>query len=177
MPRGHYKRSSSRSPVQVIGPSIARFELTKGFWATIDAEDIEIVGKHTWSAHNTRGNWYARARVNGKLTCLHRFLIGVENLETDHRNGNRLDNRRGNLRPATKSQNMRNKRVSSSSISGYKGVKRNGSGWQARIGIDGKRESLGTYKTREEAHAAYCEAANRLFGEFASDGVMTLSLD
>lgn len=64
---------------------------------------------------------------------------------------------------------MHNRRKNLNNTSGYKGVvwfpktKK----WRARIGLNGERISLGLFSTREEAHAAYRAAAERLHGEFA----------
>lgn len=92
----------------------------------------------------------------------------------DHINGNPLDNRRANLRLATRSQNNMNRKKSSRNKSGFKGVslhKQNGK-WVARIGKDGKYKHLGLFNTPEEAYAAYCEAAKDKdwHGEFANPG-------
>lgn len=87
----------------------------------------------------------------------------------DHVNGNACDNRRSNLRPCSHSENIRNSRKPMTNTSGLKGVTfhKASNKWLTQIGIDGKRIHLGTFATREEAYAAYCEAAIRLFGEFA----------
>lgn len=91
----------------------------------------------------------------------------------DHRDLNKSNNRWVNLRLATKSQNQANIGLTKSNASGLKGVSRYRAGekygkpWQAGIGKDGKTFHLGHFPTKEDAHAAYCEAANKLFGEFA----------
>lgn len=91
----------------------------------------------------------------------------------DHRDTNKHNNAWDNLRLATKSQNQANIGLIKSNASGLKGVSRYAAGerygkpWQACIGKDGKTKHLGHFATKEEAHAAYCEAAERLFGEFA----------
>ena len=87
----------------------------------------------------------------------------------DHVNGVRHDNRIKNLRLATNAENTRNQKLHPLNTSGYKGVsyiKRSGK-WDARIKKDYVQHCLGVYDTKEEAYAAYCEAAHRLHGEFA----------
>ena len=89
----------------------------------------------------------------------------------DHINGDRRDNRIENLRPATKSENSKNRLVSKNSTSGSKGViynKRSTKPWNARIRTNGKMRSLGYYHTIEEATAVYQKAALEYHGEYAS---------
>lgn len=52
-------------------------------------------------------------------------------------------------------------------LSGYKGVHKNGNSWSASIKISGKQVHLGTYITKEEAALQYNKAALKHFGEFA----------
>jgi hypothetical protein len=80
-------------------------------------------------------------------------------LDIDHINGVRLDNRISNLRDVPRVinvQNIRNARKDNST--GYLGVSPNGSGFRAEIGVNRKKVCLGTFKTPQEAHAAYLQA-------------------
>lgn len=90
----------------------------------------------------------------------------------DHINGNRSDNRMCNLRIATQLENVRNKKMQHNNKSGFKGVCRHkkNNNFVASIGVDNKNIHLGCFSTAEEAHAAYCEAATKLFGAFANFG-------
>lgn len=81
--------------------------------------------------------------------------------EIDHINGNRSDNRIGNLRPCSRSQNMMN--TPKKGVCFHKKYKT----WQASIRIGGRRIHLGTFATEVDAIAAYRRAADRLHGEFA----------
>ena len=85
----------------------------------------------------------------------------------DHINGDRHDNRIANLRPATRSQNHGNSRRPRNNTSGFKGVIKFRTKWLAQITKNNRNIYLGTFNTPEAAHAAYCEAAQKLFGEFA----------
>lgn len=89
--------------------------------------------------------------------------------EVDHRNGERADNRWTNLRPATRAENARNRRMRSTKAVPFKGVS-----WSIRdrrffatIRVNGKQVFLPYRRTAEEAHADYVAAAIKHFGEFA----------
>jgi hypothetical protein len=86
----------------------------------------------------------------------------------DHKNGKSTDNRLSNLREATTSENNMNRKATADSAVGLKGVSLNKSGsFRAQIKINSKQHYLGTFSTAEAAHAAYCNAAPKLHGEFA----------
>lgn len=84
--------------------------------------------------------------------------------EIDHIDGNRANNAIANLRDVTRSVNHENlRRARSDSAHGFLGVSPfKGKWWKARITVNGKWQHLGTFKTPEEAHAAYLEAKRRL---------------
>lgn len=89
--------------------------------------------------------------------------------EIDHRDTNGLNNRWENLRQATGMQNHQNMKLTKLSTTGFKGVcldKRCGR-YVAHITIQRRARRIGSFATAEEAHAAYCEAAKKHFGEFA----------
>jgi len=76
------------------------------------------------------------------------------------------------LRLATPAENMRNSKTPKNNTSGFKGVSWNArrKKWRAGIKADSKSINLGDFSTPEAAHAAYCEAADRLHGEFSNHG-------
>jgi len=90
----------------------------------------------------------------------------------DHKNRNTLDNRLSNLRPATASGNSQNRGMGKNNTSGIKGVcwHKTTSKWLAFIRTNGKQRHLGLFDTKEQAGAAYAQAAKNLHGEFASYG-------
>lgn len=92
--------------------------------------------------------------------------------DLDHANRDGLDNAWSNLRVASKSQNRANARLQRNNSAGYKGVIWNGKlkRWKATIKSLGKTTHLGFFATAQDAHAAYCRAAEREFGEFARAG-------
>jgi HNH endonuclease/AP2 domain len=90
----------------------------------------------------------------------------------DHRDGDCTNNRWTNLRRATHSQNNANRRRPRHNTSGYKGVypgRRPGQ-WLAQIGWEGRMHYLGTFQTRQAAHAAYVAASRKYHGQFARAG-------
>jgi HNH endonuclease len=90
--------------------------------------------------------------------------------EIDHINGDCLDNRRENLRKATRSQNMANQpKIGGTWSSHYKGVTwfKQRQKWRAQIKIEGRNHHLGLFINEDDAAKAYDEAAFQAFGEFA----------
>ena len=143
--------------------------------ALIDAADVELVCAHVWRAQRARQRaqrFYVYARFCQKKIYLHRLLLAPpEGVQVDHRNGNGLDNRRSNLRVATRSQNNANKEQSNST--GFRGVFKDKGAFRAQIAGDraaigrSKTIHLGTYSSAELAARAYDRAALERFGEFA----------
>lgn len=148
-------------------------QLTKGLVAIVDDEDADLAGIR-WHG---RSNGYAARSVHSKekrsLIYLHRQVaeraLGPSALHVDHVNGNRLDNRRANLRWATRSENNRNVKRSTRNSSGYKGAQWRGDAglWRAYIKANDRQVSLGYYATAIAAARAYDAAAIRYFGPFA----------
>ena len=133
----------------------------------------------TWNARyagtvagNLRGDGYVKIGLLGNLHSAHRlawlYCFGEwPSSEIDHKNGDSKDNRIDNLREATRCEQNRNRRVSRKSTTGLKGVKVHNGCFQSSIRFGGKERHLGSFKTAEEAHAAYAEASRRLHGQFS----------
>lgn len=146
--------------------------LVKNQIVLLDAEDYIWASKLEWRIDT--GGYVARW-VEKKVIFLHREILQKKlgrqlSLDefTDHKNGNKLDNRRSNLRPATRSQNQANsKRINKS---GFRGVKKNdrGTKWRAVIEQNGKKIFVGNFQTASDAAHAYNLKATELFGEFAT---------
>lgn len=149
--------------------------LSRGRWAVVDAADFEVVSQLKWCANRCRSahseRWYAgrRPTVEGKLVSerLHRFLLGASPGEdVDHRNRDGLDNRRANLRRATRSQNLCNKEQRRG-LSGFVGVGLQYDGlWYARVQKDRRTYSGGYFRDPVSAAIARDALALRLHGEF-----------
>ncbi|MBB5762191.1 hypothetical protein HNR01_001811 [Methylorubrum rhodesianum] len=87
--------------------------------------------------------------------------------EIDHADRNPDNNAWGNLRLATRQQNVANTACRKDSKSGIKGVSQRPNGrWRAVIRVDGRPISLGSFARPEQASAAYAEAAEKYFGAF-----------
>jgi hypothetical protein len=117
---------------------------------------------------------YWRIRVDGRYYRAHQlawlYMTGEWGRPlVDHRDGNPLNNRWGNLRVASHTNNAANRRRLQGKASGFKGVSfdRRSGKWFAQIAKDGRRYWLGYFKTPQEAHRAYATAARLLFGKFA----------
>jgi hypothetical protein len=133
-----------------------------------------ITSNRRWKAGTSMGyedHGYIRISIDGvkyyahQLACL--WMTGIVPPEIDHRDLDGLNNRWGNLRPATGTLNRANQRVRSDSEIGIKGVGRNKKRFSASLQKGGVREHIGTFDTPEEAHEAYCKRATEAFGEFA----------
>lgn len=111
---------------------------------------------------------YKRLHVRASRLVALTFIPNPSNLpEVDHINNDKRDNRVCNLRWATRGQNGYNKPIQKNNTTGYKGVSKHGSKYQVHIVKDGVQTHIGLFATKEEAHAAYCAAAVKHYGEFA----------
>jgi hypothetical protein len=133
-----------------------KIPLTRGLVAIVDERDFETVSAYKWYAHRGRNTWYARTEVGGRKGRLriymHKLLCGGD--EVDHANRNGLDNRRCNLRPATRSGNAYN--VAPTGVSGIQGVvwDKRRQKWAAGVTVAGKRYNLGRYDNVRDAARA-----------------------
>lgn len=131
----------------------------------VDDDTFAEVGHLRWSLHSAG---YA-VRDRGR-TYLHRVVMGLEpgdSREPDHRDRNRLNNQRSNLRIVTKAQQRQNSR-GRRSRSEHRGVDfehRTGR-WRARVHLQGRTYSLGNWPTEAEAAAA-ASGARRVLMPFA----------
>lgn len=151
-----------------------KIDLNNGKFALVDDGDFAFLNQWKWRVN---GHGYAVRTQNytkedGKQTnitvLMHRVLMGTqEGLHTDHINGDRLDNRKKNLRICTNSQNQFNKGKYITNKTGFKGVSEHKCGkWQAQIQINRKLKYLGLYSSPELAGEAYRKEAIALHGQF-----------
>lgn len=133
--------------------------LSNGGVAVIDDADYEFISRWKWKRH-PQGYACRTSWKDGGWICvlMHRIItMPSEGLEVDHRDWNKLNNQRHNLRVVTHATNERNKPISRRNTSGYKGVcwdKRRRK-WVAKTKHDGHHVNLGRFEKIEDAVTAY----------------------
>ncbi len=153
-----------------------KIKLTQGRSTLIDNEDFEFLNQWKWRFNSKVGAVHRKylKKVDGKWLfeewSIHRLLTNCPKEKTvDHKNGNFLDNQKGNLRGCTHAENSLNRKISKRNKSGYKGVlwcnwhKK----WRAIIMRKSKAYYIGYFYKKEEAARAYDRMAKELHGEFA----------
>lgn len=144
-----------------------RFELV----AEISPRDWWAVRQRRWRVTRQPAPWtyYAKAgqHSGGDQVYMHTLIAGAA--QTDHIDGNGLNNRRDNLRAASASQNGANRRVQVNNTSGYCGVywRKDGQKWCAKIEVEQRSIHLGYFTDKHDAARAYNAAATKNFGDFA----------
>jgi len=147
--------------------------LTRGIVALVDDADYENLTQFKWCADHG----YAMRKPfgpRGPSEYMHRRVLGLPisggyrtGPYVDHINGLRHDNRRYNLRLASRQQNCRNRGPDGDGSSRFKGVTRVRTGqWKAQIGCNGVKYYLGQFATEEAAAKAYNDAAERFDAQF-----------
>lgn len=152
--------------------------LTRGFRALVDDGDYEALSQHTWCVTILMAprRLAAAMRKEGcRSILMHREIMAAPGgVQVDHIHhpdleAKVIDNRRGNLRLASQSQNLGNARKLTGGTSLFKGVWFNKvrNKWYAGIAVSGKRQHLGSFTVEAYAALTYDLAAVRLFGDFA----------
>ena len=171
--------STQTGEFKIDGQPCRLIPLTKGQYAIVDAVNFDSLNEFKYFARTdprSKKIYAARSVRTGKsksMFYMHREVLSLAHgspVQADHIEPMlTTDNRLANLRPATGSENNFNRRKQKRNTSGYKGVYWHAhSGlWHAVIVVNGKKISLGYYKTREGAACAYAEAALKYHGEFA----------
>ena len=130
----------------------------------VDIEDYERIIKHKWYIEVGR----VSGKINGKRLTLANFIMEEFNHKYAHKNRNKLDHRKENLRKCNNSQNAANReKWVKNGTSKYKGVNKHKDKWRARIKKIMKKFILAYFQMKGEAALAYNKKALELFGEFA----------
>ena len=186
--RGRLTRSAAREATKICRcppepltqarlRELLHYDPETGFftWRVSTAQSVQ-----TGDRAGSMSSWgYWRIEVEGRRYKSHQlswlYVYGqFPEKRLDHKNRNRTDNRIANLREATPPQNNANSKTQRNNTSGLKGAHWRGGrhkhGWRSTVTYNRKRIHLGIFPTPELAHAAYCQAAKELYGEFFCDG-------
>lgn len=120
-------------------------------------------------------NGYVNGVRKYKTILLHRYIMNAPaGVTVDHINGNKLDNRKMNLRLCSQSENNMNRGVFSNNKSGIKGVSWNKSKkkWVAQIQVNGKRIYLGAFDDKLVASNRYIDKSKELFGRYCNEATI-----
>lgn len=143
-----------------------------------DLEDYDKIKDYCWHK-DKKGYFCAAAKISGKNSTvkMHRIIVDCNDngFDVDHKHGkeSRNDNRKSNLRIATKSQNNINKGLRSNNTSGATGVGHSNNKWYARITINKKRIQLGVFNSFDEALNARKIAEEKYFVDWSYDNSMS----
>ena len=139
-----------------------------------DEEDKELVSQNKW--HLMKNGYVActkyvkgSGRKNQKNICIyfHRIITNApKGKVVDHINGNKLDNRKENLRVCTQRENMVNCGMLKNNKSGYKGVSwhKAAKKWESYLHFNNKKIRLGFFEDIEKAAEKRNKAFNKYFG-------------
>lgn len=121
----------------------------KNIICLVSEEDWFYLKQYKWQVHN---QGYCQGRIKGKVSIMHNIIIGKkEGYVIDHINGNRLDNRRENLRHVTPSQNAQNK--TKKEVIGV--CQRDDNKWMAEMTYNKKKIYIGIFSSLKDAQTMY----------------------
>jgi hypothetical protein len=152
-------------------------DLTKGAKAIVDADDYKVLSSKKWYLSDKGYAERTEKNLKGQTIKIkmHREILKTpKGVFTDHINGNKLDNRRSNIRLCTKAQNACNRGLPKNNTSGHKGVcwYAPKEMWKAYIMKNRKQILLGYYANLTEASSAYNKASLLLHGQFSKPNVL-----
>lgn len=145
---------------------LLRYEPLTGLFTWLVQKSNRVCVGGVAGVINDRG--YIQIKIDGSAYKAHRlawlYMTGAwPQLEIDHKNGIRNDNKWRNLRDVTRFINHQNQRKAQRhNKTGFLGVTQRGKHFPATITVNKKSCSLGTYLTPELAHEAYLKAKREL---------------
>jgi len=159
-----------------FGFAFRKIRLTEGKFALVDQQDFYWLNSFDWFAKKNNKSFYAIRLDNDNskwptFVYMHREIMNFpKGLFVDHRNRDGLDNRRSNLRIATRCQNRCNTNINKVGCSSqYRGVTwdKQVKRWRVGLQSQGKYIGIGYFDSEIAAARAYDEAAKKYHGEFA----------
>lgn len=144
--------------------------LTRGKFTKVDDKDYVYLNQFKWRISD-RGYVERTCYIGSKHNIrLHTILLKpVAGKEVDHKDRDKLNNQRDNLRLATRAQQVQNCRKHKNTSSRFKGLCwcKTYNKWRVGIRVDKKLIYLGRFDNEIEGYLRYCQAAKKYFGEFA----------
>lgn len=165
------ERTIGQKLVSIAGKRYVSIPLTRGVFTIVNISDAQRLCRYKWFALKCKYGFYAarnKCRKNhkkGGIVLMHREIKSRDGFLTDHKNRNSLDNRRSNLRIATRSQNNANSKARRNSFP--RGVYQSGNRFIAGISQNGRFRFLGRFNTAIEAAEKFNQAAKATHGKFA----------
>ena len=165
-PIGRVCRNFRPRPPTPTGETVKTIPLGEGFYAYVDAADYEWLSQWNW---HMRGGYAARQEKRKRLFMHREIMQPPDGMVVDHRNHNKLDNTRDNLRNCTNQENQQNRGKRPGTSSRFKGVhlRKETGRWRAGIRCGAKPMSLGYFTEEIDAARARDHKAVELLGELA----------
>lgn len=141
------------------------YTIDNGYQIEIDQEDMEKISKYRWRVDRATG--YIYSDFLGKKIYLHRYIMDIHTDKSgrvvDHKNRDKRDNRRANLRIVTQAENLRNLSILSDNSTGFRNIYRKGKKFCLMSNYQGRVTYFGTYPTIQEALTAKIQLWRDLF--------------
>lgn len=171
---GTFVKDSEYANMSLLEAAHYRYEYKDG--NLYHKTDVLTVAKAGECVSRVNSAGYIVVGLKGKQYLAHRIVFlmhhGYLPKLLDHIDGDKTNNRVENLRECTYSQNNCNIPIRSDNKSGHKGVffRKDTNKWSARIHYNGCSKSLGCFLNKDDAVAAYRDAANNVHNTFANYG-------
>lgn len=145
--------------------------LSRGQVTFVDDEDFEYLTQWRWYM-NTYGYATRCYMTEGKIKRLYLHRVVTEapkGIFTDHIDGDRLNNQKGNLRLVNQKENSQNRKKGINNRSGYIGVSWDNYNkrWKAQGMFEGKQKFLGNFKDPVSAAKCRDEFVKTVYGSYA----------
>ena len=158
-----------------------KIKLTQGKFTIIDSEDYKYLNQFKWQIDKDDYAVRKASRKFGKPRKTFRMAREImkfpKNKEVDHKNHDKLDNRKTNLRICTHAQNQMNRNLQKNNTSGFSGIlwSSQKNKWIAQIHKNNKKIHLGSFKKIESAILTRKNAEKLYYGNFANYGQISVS--